>query len=250
MLNLFRNRSASPASRQPAIPAGQRVYAIGDVHGCFRELHQLLNEIDRDSRLTSADVHLIFVGDLIDRGPDSAGVVRKLRAGGLPGIRGSFILGNHEEAFLDVYNGVADPSGWLKYGGLQTLESYGISRAEVLQLGSGLRERIVDAVPTEDVEFLRSFENAVRVGGYVFVHAGVRPGVGIDAQDVTDLRWIRDEFLFDTDTDHGAVVVHGHTISAEPEIHSNRIGIDTGCFKSGRLTAVVLEGTNRRFLST
>lgn len=250
MIKLFLNHFRRKSARQSSVPERQRIYAIGDVHGCLAQLEVLLANIEDDARSTSGDIHLIFVGDLIDRGPASAGVLRRLRRGDLPATRTSFILGNHEEAFLDVYDGTAPPFGWLKYGGLQTLESYGIPRAEVLQLGSSLRDRMQQAVPPEDIHFMRGFEDVVRVGSYVFVHAGVRPGVRIDDQDPTDLRWIRDEFLFDTEADHGAVVVHGHTIVAEPEVQKNRIGIDTGCYRSGRLTAAVLEGDDCRFIST
>jgi serine/threonine protein phosphatase 1 len=221
------------------------------VHGCRTELDQLLNQIDSDCRSAVAETHLIFVGDLVDRGPDSAGVVERLSAGNLPCDGHSFLMGNHEEAMLDAWDGDTETlQGWLAYGGRETLESYGIDRSETYRRGAEIISRMHECVPREHIDFIRSFEDQVRIGDYLFVHAGIRPGVPLPQQDSYDLRWIRDEFLLDGQTDHGVVVVHGHTISEEPEIRPNRIGIDTGCFASGRLTALVLEGSERRFLTT
>jgi serine/threonine protein phosphatase 1 len=230
---------------------GTRVYAVGDVHGCLQELERLLAVIAQDQGTSIGTSYLVFIGDLIDRGPDSAGVIERLMSGALPCDRQLFIMGNHEEAMLDACGGDMEPlQGWLAYGGRETLQSYGVDRSDTYRLGSDILRRIREAVPAEHIGFIQSFEDRVRLGDYLFVHAGVRPGIPIEQQDSYDLRWIRSEFLDDGDTDHGAVVVHGHTISDEPEVRANRIGIDTGCFASGRLTALVLEGSERRFLST
>ena len=244
-------RFTKSAGRAAAVPPGQRVYAIGDVHGCRAELDRLLDQIDSDCESGPGEAHLVFVGDVVDRGPDSAGVVERLLSGNLPCHRHSFLMGNHEEAMLAAWDGDTETlQGWLTYGGRETLESYGIERAETFRRGPEIISRMHASVPPQHIELIRSFQDQVRVGGYLFVHAGIRPGVPLPQQDSYDLRWIRDEFLLDGETDHGVVVVHGHTISEEPEIRNNRIGIDTGCFASGRLTALVLEGTKRRFLST
>lgn len=233
------------------VPFGSRVYAVGDVHGCLSELQKLVELIRADSSFLEGELHLVFVGDYIDRGPASAGVIDYLVSGRLPGCHHRFLMGNHEEAMLDVMGGETESlSGWLRYGGMHTLQSYGIGRAEVLKLGVDLPRRIREVVPASHAKFLRNLEDQVRIGDYLFVHAGIRPGTPLPQQEQFDLRWIRDEFLEDDETDHGVMVVHGHTIAAEPEVKRNRIGIDTGCFSSGRLTALVLEGTERRFLST
>lgn len=252
MLGLFRRSRAQQSSRgSHRVPEGTRVYAIGDVHGCRPELDELLERIDAESGSSGADKHLIFLGDLVDRGPDSAGTVALLASGHLPGDRHSFLMGNHEEAMLKVWHGHGDViPGWLRYGGIQTLESYGIDRAEVFRLGLDLPARMHQVIPLDHIEFLESFRDSLTIGDYAFVHAGVRPGIPLDQQEAADLRWIRDDFLLDDLSDHGFKIVHGHTISSEPAVRSNRIGIDTGCYQSGRLTALVLEGADHRFLAT
>jgi serine/threonine protein phosphatase 1 len=160
-------------------------------------------------------------------------------------------MGNHEEAMLEAWAGNMEAlQGWLTYGGRETLESYGIDRAETYRLGPEIVRRMHQQVPRQQIDFMKSFGDQLRIGDYVFVHAGIRPRVPLDKQESYDLRWIRGEFLEDCETDHGAIIVHGHTISERPEVRSNRIGIDTGCFSSGTLTALVLECTERRFLST
>jgi serine/threonine protein phosphatase 1 len=132
---------------------------------------------------------------------------------------------------------------------VQTLESYGLSRSGIISAGADLPSRMRDFVPDAHIDFLRRMDDQVRVGDYLFVHAGIRPGLPFDRQESQDLRWIRKEFLAD-ERDHGAMIVHGHTITEQPEVRNNRIGIDTGCYSTGRLTALVLEGHERRFLQT
>lgn len=250
MFGLLQRRS-SGRDRTYRVPTGVRVYAIGDIHGCLAELTRLIEAIRADCRDFAGDTHLVFVGDFVDRGPDSAGVLELMVSEDLPGHSRRFLMGNHEEAMLEVIDGDAESiSGWLRYGGAQTLESYGIGRGEIYRLGIDLPTRIREVVPQAHVDFLRRLEDQVRIGDYLFVHAGIRPGTPLDEQERFDLRWIRNEFLDDDETDHGVMVVHGHTIASEPEVRRNRIGIDTGCFSSGCLTALVLEGDARRFLST
>ena len=252
MLGLFRRRHSQRSRRERhAVPDGVRVYAIGDIHGCVVQLECLLALIDDDCRGSQSFKHLIFLGDLVDRGPDSAAVVERLANGALPGDRHSFLMGNHEEAMLSVWEGHGDViAGWLRFGGMQTLESYGVSRAEVYNLGMDLPARMREVIPARHMDFIAAFEDHVTVGNYLFVHAGIKPGVPLQDQDQADLRWIREEFLSDDETNHGFRVVHGHTISDAPELRSNRIGIDTGCYKSGVLTALVLESDQQRFLAT
>ena len=247
MLNLFRRKNLSNPSHLG--PAGTVVYAVGDIHGCASQLDLLLGRIGDEISSSGADSHLIFLGDYVDRGPDSAGVLDRLTGGGLPGSRHSFLLGNHEEAMLAVLDGDASNlRSWLRYGGMQTLESYGISRTDVVRLGSDLPRHFRQVIPEAHINLVRSCEIMIRAGDYCFVHAGIRPGIPLEEQDPSDLRWIRGEFLSDTESDHGVMVVHGHTISKEPEVGRSRIGIDTGCYESGRLTALVIDGAETRFI--
>jgi serine/threonine protein phosphatase 1 len=251
VFGLLQKRSAKPRNRTFSVPSATRVYAIGDIHGCLDQLWALLDVVRKDIGDFGGQVHLVFVGDFIDRGPDSAGVIDLLSRGDLPGQHHRFLMGNHEEAMLQVLDDDTESmAGWLRFGGVQTVESYGISRADVYRLGLELPAQLRQVVPQSHVAFLRSLEDQVRIGDYLFVHAGIRPGTPLHEQEQFDLRWIRHEFLADEDTDHGVMVVHGHTISAEPQMRANRIGIDTGCYSSGKLTALALEGSDRRFLST
>lgn len=250
MLKFLQRREKGPPSPKAQGPAGETLYAIGDVHGCRDELEQLLDRITDEISSAGASAHLIFLGDYVDRGPDSSGVLSRLVDGPLPGTRQSFLMGNHEEAMLAVVDGDLESlPGWLRYGGTETLESYGLGRADILRAGADLPRLMREVVPEAHIEFLRGCEDYVRAGDYLFVHAGIRPGVPLAQQDPSDLRWIRDGFLEDEHTDHGMLVVHGHTISKEPQMKSNRIGVDTGCYQSGRLTALIVEGGQRRFLS-
>jgi serine/threonine protein phosphatase 1 len=250
MFSIFKRKDDTGPRTKHRVPQGLRVYAIGDVHGCLGELNRMLDLIAADCRTTALKTRLIFLGDLVDRGPDSAGVLDRLLSGELPGDQHRFLTGNHEEAMLRVWEGDGEVvPGWLRYGGVQTLESYGLSRSEIFKLGLDLPQRMREVVPQRHIDFLKSFKDQLRLGDYWFVHAGVRPGFAFDMQDANDLRWIREEFLSD-ERDHGAMVVHGHTITGEPDVRSNRIGIDTGCYDSGCLTALVLEGSSRRFLNT
>jgi serine/threonine protein phosphatase 1 len=233
-------------------PDGYRAYAIGDVHGRLDLLEQLLSEIERDrSERPTPKTLLVFLGDLIDRGPHSAQVIERLRTYSSDDARTVFLLGNHEEVLLRILDGDTSliPS-WLQFGGRQCLQSYGAdSRRIALETDEKALEIIRGVIPEAHVAFLNSFIDSCRFGDYLFVHAGIRPGVAIDDQQQSDLRWIREPFLFD-DTDHGCVVVHGHTICDEVEERPNRIGVDTGAYRTGILTALVVEGNERRYLQT
>jgi serine/threonine protein phosphatase 1 len=233
-------------------PRGQRAYVIGDVHGCLHELDQLLSRVEAELReRPAARTSIVFLGDLIDRGPASAQVLERLRTYSPARASTHFIMGNHEEVMLRVLSGEADLlPNWLRFGGAETLRTYGIDPREIRRLPSDeLVRHLNSAVPAEHVEFLETFADSIRFGSYLFVHAGIRPGVDLAEQSQSDLRWIREPFLGDS-TDHGFVVVHGHTITNEVEINPNRIGIDTGAFCTGTLTALAIEGNRRWLLQT
>ena len=232
-------------------PAGMRLYAIGDVHGRDDLLAAVHDAVDADLRLRPAGAHrLIHVGDYVDRGPDSAGVIRRLARLSATDPDVVCLCGNHDErmlAFID--DPVAEGRLFFANGGGATLASYGINGAapagdeDVTDRGNALRE----AMPDSDLAFLRNLKLMARFGDYLFVHAGIRPGVPLDAQDPHDLMWIRADFLNDP-RDHGVVVVHGHTPVPRPDIRANRIDIDTGAFNTGNLTCLVQEGTDWRLL--
>ena len=234
------------------VPPGQRVYAIGDVHGRFDLLHALLGRIeDHQAALPKAETFLVFLGDLIDRGPDSCSVVDYLSTFRPTWAIPIYLQGNHEEGFLRSLEGDDEAMrGWLEFGGAECAQSYGVAPVLQAQLNTALFARELNlAVPRAHIDFLRGFYDSFRVGDYLFVHAGIRPGLSLEDQDPHDLRWIRREFL-DSNLRHEAVVVHGHSIVAEPTDLPNRIAIDTGAYRSGCLTAFYAERAERAFLTT
>ena len=226
------------------LPRGRRVYAIGDIHGCREQLRQLHAAIADDlAAHPPASAILVHLGDMIDCGPDSAGVVALLAAGppitGLPTIN---LMGDHERTALDALSGDnAAATDWLHMGGGAALESWGITvdapRAEW---------RV--SVPMAHIDFLRGLALEHREGDYLFVHAGIRPGVSLDEQAEADLLGIRQSFLA-SEADFGAVVVHGHSANPSPVLRPNRIGIDTGAGFGGKLTCAVLEDDRIAFMS-
>ena len=247
MLSLIRKRRTAPRT-----PKGRRAYAIGDVHGRLDLLEELLGAIEADmADRERADDYIVFLGDLIDRGPDSKGVIDRLRVLDETRYRPVFLIGNHEEVLLRLLAGERGlMKSWLRFGGAECARSYGMD-PKTLDT-SGEEQALAElraAIPVDHVEFLRSFVDTFRFGDYLFVHAGIRPGIDLDAQRQVDLRWIRAPFLNDA-TDHGFLVIHGHTISEDVEERGNRIGIDTGAYYSGVLTAVGLQDARRWYLST
>lgn len=241
---------ARPERSLPAVPPGERVYAIGDVHGRLDLLVSLAEAIEHDNAARgAADSTVVFLGDLVDRGPDSAGVIAAARMWAAQ-RKVRFIAGNHEEMFLDSLDDLEQLRHFLRYGGRETVLSYPIAPEEYTSSEIGtVQEMMLERVPREDIEFLRGFEDVIVIGDYVFVHAGIAPGVALDDQRRSHLRWIREPFLSHED-DFGFVVVHGHTITRDVEVLPNRIGIDTGAYDSGRLTALCLEGTERWLIET
>jgi serine/threonine protein phosphatase 1 len=234
----------------PAVPAGQRVYAIGDIHGRLDLFDALIAAVEADdAEAMKARTTVVLLGDLVDRGPDSAGVIARAREWNAQ-RKLRVLAGNHEEMFLLSFQKKDVLRHFLRFGGKETLESYGIEASpknkKDLEL---LQEAMHDRVPPEDIEFIREMEDRIVIGDYAFVHAGIVPDIALEKQNGADLRWIREPFL-SSEQRHSHVIVHGHTIYGKPELRMNRIGIDTGAFASGRLTALVLEGTGRRFIQT
>jgi serine/threonine protein phosphatase 1 len=229
-----------------------RVYAIGDIHGRRDLLDGLLARIEQDSAAQPVEHELIvFVGDYIDRGPQSREVIDRLLAPMPRAMEPVFLLGNHERLLIDTLRSAETLSLWLPNGGQATLKSYGIDLLDMANrpAGSPAESWLEQAIPETHRAFLKGLQLYKEIGDYLFVHAGVRPGVPLAEQSNHDLLWIRAEFL-DYDGDFGRFVVHGHTAHHEPDVRANRIGIDTGAVKSGKLTALRLEGADRRFIQT
>lgn len=257
MIKKFFSKKRDQNVALPAIPAGQRVYAIGDVHGRNDLLVTLLKMIDEDDAARGetdngkTETHLIFLGDLVDRGPDSKSVIETAMALAGSGRNVRFLTGNHEEVMTGASKG--DPSMvrfFCRIGGRETILSYGVplGRYRNMEMDE-LAELLPDLFPADHMEFLAGFEDQIIIGDYVFVHAGIRPKVPLAEQSVKDLRWIREDFI-SYDRAHEKFVIHGHTISEEVDSQKNRIGVDTGAYLTDRLTAIGLEGTDRWFVQT
>lgn len=241
-----------PVARTWRAPDGLRLYAIGDIHGRCDLLKALLAQIDADDAARApAETHLILLGDLVDRGPQSRQVVELAMALAASRPRVHLIAGNHEELMLRTCAGDKRSAGLFnRVGGRETLLSYGVDPADYDAADLEQLTRLAaEAVPPDHLDFLRCFADRVQFGDYLFVHAGIRPGFALDEQERSDLRWIRREFT-EHDGDFGVLVIHGHTIVDAVEERHNRIGIDTGAFASGRLTAIGLERGERWYLQT
>ena len=228
-----------------------RVYVIGDIHGRADLLDRMAEKIALDlEQRPVAESFTVTLGDYVDRGPNSRGVLDRLVRNPFPNSLLA-LKGNHEVLFEAFLQDPSVASQWRRLGGLETLHSYGVPVAP-LMVGKGFDEAskaLARAVPAGHLNFLASLKHSFSVGTYFLCHAGVRPGIPLDRQSADDLLWIRHEFL-DSDMDFGKVVVHGHTPTEAPEVLPNRINIDTGAFATGRLTCLVIEGKDLRFLST
>lgn len=233
-------------------PPDSCIYAIGDIHGRADLLAELYGLIRAD-RTQAARRVVVHVGDYVDRGDQSRAVIDLILSKPLPGYECVHLLGNHEQFMIDFLNNPAIGPVWFMNGGDATLASYRVAlkggdttrEGMMLRMQQDLREKL----PPAHRAFLNTLKLTHREGDYLFVHAGIRPGVALAAQVPEDVLWIREEFLF-SGANHGACVVHGHTICDEPEFKANRIGIDTGAFMSGRLTCLVLEDDRQRVLQT
>jgi serine/threonine protein phosphatase 1 len=231
--------------------AGTRVYAVGDIHGRLDLLRELYRRIEEDAAGASGKMRLVFLGDYVDRGPDSAGVIDFLLGGIAPRFAPVFLKGNHEDLWQRFLDDPQLGPAWFDTGGMTTMTSYGIRDGVTGRSAdfAALSARLRQAMPAAHHEFLSSLAHSHRSGGYLFAHAGIRPRVPVERQDPEDLMWIRREFLAASDFG-GLCVVHGHSQVTEPADLPHRISVDTGAYHSGRLTCVAIEGDSRRFLST
>ncbi|MCK1550834.1 MULTISPECIES: metallophosphoesterase family protein [unclassified Bradyrhizobium] len=228
---------------KPQLPDGVRIYAIGDVHGRADLLQSLLTVIDADLARSAPERAIqVFLGDYVDRGPDSRAVIDILieRSKSHETV---CLKGNHEVFLLEVLKDPARLEEWRRYGGLLTLVSYGVnptmnpSPEQQIELIEGLRR----ALPPEHLSFLQQLRPSFACGDFFFVHAGVKPGVALERQKEEDMLWIREEFL-ESERRFGKYVVHGHTPVSVPDIRSNRINIDTGAYATGNLTLLTIQG--------
>jgi len=246
-----RNLPNPTTKKLPAkIADGIRVYAIGDIHGRSDLLQPLLAQVETDiSAHFIPHPILVFLGDYLDRGPSSRQVIEQLA---LQSERSEvvFLKGNHEHYLFEFLKNPAFLKAWLRFGGLDTLRSYGIVPCNY----SDAREQELLAMSFRlalhengHYNFLSSLRPSFTCGDFFFVHAGVRPGIPLDQQSEKDLLTIRNEFLL-SKSDFGKIVVHGHTPVPRPEIHSNRINIDTGAYATGQLSCLVLEQDEIRFI--
>lgn len=253
---LFRRLFGLKPARAAAPSTGGRlVYAIGDVHGRLDLLDPLLRDIAADALATRPPERplLVFLGDYVDRGPQSRQVVdRVLQAQADAAFEVAALKGNHEEALLQFLGDPAFAATWMEHGGGPTLASYGappaLARTDV-EAWARVRDAFREALPEAHHRFYSELELMRVAGDYAFVHAGVRPGVALEAQAERDLLWIRYEFLQDRGP-FGKVIVHGHTPTEEPQLLAHRLGLDTGAYATGVLTAVRLYGAEQRLLQS
>jgi serine/threonine protein phosphatase 1 len=237
--------------RRPALPAGVRIYAFGDIHGRLDLLKRLLSRVDKDvaQRPTMRAV-FVFLGDYIDRGPSSRETIDWL-LDRREHNECVFLKGNHEQLVINCLNNQRVFQQWLRLGGIETLASYGLSlgrltsRINVAEVQAAFHR----ALPRAHLNFFRDQQPSFACGDFFFAHAGVKPRVELSRQAENDLLWIRDEFLGSTE-DFGKIIVHGHTPTPTIEVRPNRINIDTGAYATGRLTCLVIDGSSVAFIDT
>lgn len=239
---------SAPPPKLPAVPDGRRYYAVGDIHGRLDLFEAMIDAIEAEIAVAPAlDHRIVLLGDLVDRGPDSAGVVERTRRWQQT-RKVRVLAGNHEEMFLAAFDKPEALRHFLKHGGHETLMSYGLSSQQLATLMlEDIFAMLPDVVSQDTRDYIAGFETMIRAGDYVFVHAGIDPSRALSEQKRSDLLWIRERFL-SHEGPLEKVVVHGHTIFDTVMDCGNRIGIDTGAFRSGVLTALVLEGDQRRIL--
>lgn len=231
---------------------GTLVYAIGDVHGRADLLNDLLDQIDSDAEGFEGQIHIVFLGDYIDRGLQSRQVIEILLSDRLSAYQTHFLKGNHEDALLSFLGDPEFGPKWAAYGGRETLVSYGVKPPRSMTLNAEwhqAHDNFLKSFPNNHQQFFRALPTRVKIGGYGFVHAGMKPGRSFDEQSDYDLMWIRDEFLRD-EAGFDVKVVHGHTPTDAPYNDNRRINVDTGAYFTGRLTAVKLVGQSVDFIAT
>jgi len=237
---------------RPRVAPGERIYAIGDVHGCFDLFEDLIGRIREDDEArTPRRTTIIQVGDLIDRGPRSADVVDLMMHFTRLSKHLVVLKGNHEQVMVDALHGdLGMLNGWLRVGGRETLASWGVPSESLERSQKDILKIARKAIPRKTRTWLNDLPVHYQSGDFLFVHAGIRPGVPLARQEEDDLLWIADEFL-DASEAHFAVIVHGHSIDeAGPVLRENRIALDTGAYRTGRLSAVAFEGTEQWVIST
>ncbi len=243
--------------KKPALPrlrGGRRVFAVGDIHGRLDLLDLLLKQIARHAAAQSASENvLIFLGDYIDRGPESRGVIERLIAlpEAFPGWGIHFLRGNHDQAALEFVENPALYGVWRSYGAAETLMSYGVAppRFEKQRDFERAREEFTRAVPLSHLRFFSRLKYFHVEDDYLFVHAGIRPGIALKDQLPEDLLWIREDFLLHRKR-FEKMVIHGHTPGPSPVVLPNRICVDTGAHATGQLTALILQEDRHGFLAT
>jgi serine/threonine protein phosphatase 1 len=248
---LFSSRPSAPA---PSLPGDCVIYAVGDIHGRVDLLDRLHGKIAEDAAARPQSRKLlIYLGDYVDRGLESRQVLDRLIDPPRDGLERILLKGNHEDAMLQFLDDTAIGVSWMGFGGDATLYSYGVdvfgTPPEGVERLDYIQQRLRNNMPDSHRDLLAGLRLWFTEGDYYFCHAGVRPGVALEAQNAQDLMWIRDEFLQHRKP-FGKVVVHGHSIETQPVVAANRIGIDTGAFATGVLTALVLAGEERSFLAT
>jgi serine/threonine protein phosphatase 1 len=237
--------------REPArIPLGERLYVVGDIHGRLDLLDCLLGLVKTHAQNGPERCTLLYVGDYVDRGPDSRGVVERLLQP-ISGFQSRFLRGNHDQAVLDFLANPLFYRIWKNYGAQETLLSYGVRppRFDAEKAILETRDEFAAKLPASHKIFFENLEMTAEIGDYFIVHAGVRPGIALNAQSAEDMLWIREDFLLST-ADFGKIVIHGHTPAPSVMRRKNRIGIDTGAYATGKLTALVLEGDTVKVLQT
>ena len=233
------------------MPNNHRLYCIGDIHGRLDLLQEAHQKIVNDAADFNGIKTVVYLGDYIDRGMHSRQVIDCLLENNFPDFDKVFLLGNHEQILLQFLWGKDDAIGheWFRFGGLSTLVSYDVKVRGIPTTKdvAGLRTQLLEKLPVTHSRFFERLVLNYEIGGYFFVHAGIKPKIKLHLQRVEDMLWIREEFL-NSDVFHGKVIVHGHTVTDQPEIRHNRIGMDTGAYLSGRLTCAVFEDSRCQFL--
>jgi serine/threonine protein phosphatase 1 len=244
------NEHAQVEEHRMSLPDGVRVYAVGDIHGCVSLLDRIHEAIAADAVSCAAEKkYVVYLGDYVDRGPDSKGVIDRLLNNVPSGLTPKYLLGNHDATLLSFLNDAEIYRTWREYGAPQTLISYGV-RPPLFHSSDVFEEArldLLDVLPKSHLAFFKALELICVMGDYLFVHAGIRPGIPLEEQTEKDLLWIRGDFLRSR-TPLDRLVVHGHTPVPTPSRQRNKISVDTGAYASGVLSCAVLEGTSCRFL--